>query len=217
MKKKPRTRTMSRDNVRGLMVYQPHAAMIVLGEKELETRDWKPAPDSGVPEGWTGTLLIVSGECSPKHGDWFLNSLRVPMVSGLVDGLAGAEKRAGKLGQGQSLLSDSCILGVVTLERVCELHEVITPCCMGKVRDSNPDLDEDMFGLIVKDKDAATMGIWGVNPVEIALGFYARGRYMWELSNPRRLPKLIPFEGRRRLFEVPEEILQQIEAQGVTL
>ncbi len=49
---------MSRENVaevrtsdvRGLMVFQPHAAMIALGLKTLETRDWMPSPDSGVPD-----------------------------------------------------------------------------------------------------------------------------------------------------------------------
>ncbi len=61
------------------------------------------------------------------------------------------------------------------------------------------------------------MRTWFISPLEHALGVYEPGRYVWNLGNPRRLPELIPFEGRRRLFEVPEEILLQIEAQGVKL
>lgn len=189
---------MSRDNVRGLMVFQPHAPLIVLGEKQLETRDWAPGPDSGTPEGWKGTLLIVSGAQSPWHDNWFLRALAISEIFRLVDPFALTEQKEGRAGQGDSLLSNSCILGAVDLVGVSKISRVDGDTRARKV------FLNGSFSLELSAQEAA-------------LGIYEPDRYVWKLENPRRLPTLIPFEGRRRLFEVPEEILLQIEAQGVTL
>ena len=212
---------MSRNNVRGLTVFQPHAAMIVSGFKTLETRDWIPEPDSGVPLGWKGTLLIVSGEQSEKHDAWSMHSFSHPLILGAADRLMRPERRAKQAGQGKSIFSNSCILGAVDLLQVAKVHKVMCPDCPGwkKIRDEispESNVPADWYGLIV-DTGEALMRTWAIDPLEYALGIYEPGRYVWNLANPRRLPTLIPFEGQRRLFEVPEEILQQIEAQGVTL
>lgn len=209
---------MSRDNVRGLMVYQPHAAMIVNGLKDMETRDWMPSPDSGVPEGWRGTLLIVSGPQSQETDNWALQHYGNPLILQAADFLMRIEKRSKRAGQGKSTFSDSCILGAVDLVRVQVIKNVLCPDCssMKTIRKHDPNMPDDWYGLIV-DEGESTPDVWGIDPLEFALGIYEPGRYLWHLKNPRLLTELIPFEGRRRLFEVPEEILLQIEAQGVTL
>lgn len=209
---------MSRDNVRGLMVYQPHAAMIVSGVKTVETRDWMPAPDSGVPEGWRGTLLIVSGPQNRETDDWSLRSFNDPLIFEAVDKAMRQEKRAKRASQGKSIFSDSCILGAVDVLEVRQLRRVMCPECKGmeQVRQSIPEVGTDWFGLVTQNSGGGS-SVSAIDPLEFALGVYEPGRYIWSLGNPRRLPELIPFVGRRRLFEVPEEILQQIEAQGVTL
>lgn len=42
------------------------------------------------------------------------------------------------------------------------------------------------------------------DPLELALGDYSPGRYMWKLRNVRRLLKPFSVPGRQSLFEVPD-------------
>jgi hypothetical protein len=209
---------VSRNNVRGLMVYQPHAALMVSGFKRVETRDWMPAPDSGVPKGWRGTLLIVSGPQNAETDAWAMKHFDNPLIMQASEKFLIPERKNKQSGQGKSLFSDSCILGAVDLVGVGMLKNVLCPDCnaMKTIRQRDLDIPEDRWGLIVDDGESM-LRLWAIEDLEYALGIYEPGRYVWQLANPRRLPELIPFDGNRRLFEVPEEILQQIEAQGVTL
>jgi hypothetical protein len=51
----PGADTRSASGVRALTLWQPWAAYVALGGKNVENRTWKPADD------WTGTLLIHAG------------------------------------------------------------------------------------------------------------------------------------------------------------
>ncbi|WP_394794844.1 hypothetical protein [Armatimonas sp.] len=193
---------MSRENVHGLTVFQPHAALIVLMEKRLETRDWIPGPESGTPEGWTGTLLIVSGPDSPTHDAWMWSSFENHTIFELYDRIRQEDPGTmNRKKQGESIFSSGCILGAVDLVAVYAIQN------LWHVNDGDS-------ALRVFTNEHPPMPI---SKQEAELGIYEKGRYIWKLENPRRLPALIPFVGRRRLFEIPEEILQQIEAQGVML
>lgn len=46
------------------------------------------------------------------------------------------------------------------------------------------------------------------DPLELALGDYSPGRYMWKLRNVRRLLKPFSVPGRQNLFEVPDYLTQ---------
>jgi len=48
---------------------------------------------------------------------------------------------------------------------------------------------------------------------ELSFGDYAPGRYAWILANIRRLDVPIPCRGAQGLFDVPRDVLAQIEAQ----
>lgn len=45
---------------------------------------------------------------------------------------------------------------------------------------------------------------------EIHFGNYAAGRWGWILADVRRLKKPIPFRGNQALFNVPDELLQEV-------
>lgn len=45
------------------------------------------------------------------------------------------------------------------------------------------------------------------NPREYAFGLYEPGRFAWVLREPLHLPEPIPYRGRQRIFNVPDELL----------
>lgn len=48
---------------------------------------------------------------------------------------------------------------------------------------------------------------------ERALGLYAPGRFMWKLKNVRRLSEPVPCKGLQKLWTLPADALQRVEAQ----
>lgn len=46
-----------------------------------------------------------------------------------------------------------------------------------------------------------------VGPIEKLYGNYAPGRFGWILENVRALPDAVPYLGRQRFFNVPDELL----------
>jgi hypothetical protein len=52
---------------------------------------------------------------------------------------------------------------------------------------------------------------------EYIFGDYGPDRFAWQLLNVRRLPKPIPCKGGQRLWNIPEEIAQQIDVQLASL
>ena len=44
----------------------------------------------------------------------------------------------------------------------------------------------------------------GISPQEQAFGDWSEGRYAWEIANARMLDKPVPWKGRQRLFNVPD-------------
>lgn len=44
---------------------------------------------------------------------------------------------------------------------------------------------------------------------EYSFGDYSVGRYVWQTQNVKRLREPIPFKGKQRFFEVPDELVRQ--------
>lgn len=169
--------------MKALTLYQPHAALVALGEKKLETRDWAPE------DGYTGPLLIHAGENSPTHDEWMLRWMESPIVMDLYGKHrpALAENR-----QGISLFSSGVLLAACDLVRVRKIVRAISP-----------------LRLMMDDDEVLDLQVGN----EVWLGIYEPGRYVWELANAQPLKTLVPCAGDRRLWTPTDDVVAKVEAQ----
>lgn len=182
------------------MLFQPHAGFIVTGHKAIETRDWAPGPESGSPDGWTGTLAIVSAPNSRTHDLWMLDSFQNETVMEIEAQLRRSDPEIRHGRQGKTPMSSGCLIGLVDLVSVERLVR-IEPFSIVVERLDEKEPNERRLPMIVKP--------------ECELGIYEPGRYMWHLENPRRLPELIPLVGQRRLFDLPSDVEQRLIDWGL--
>jgi hypothetical protein len=54
-------------------------------------------------------------------------------------------------------------------------------------------------------------------PDEYAFGDYTPGRYAWVLDDVRPLARIVPWVGTQGIFEVPDELVGELPAQGTLL
>lgn len=107
-----------------------------------------------------------------------------------------------------------------------------------KTRDQLPICGEDYFRDHVPDPDALPLGaivataildrareitaesaaaLLARNPQEHAFGLYTPGRWAWFLRDVKRLSVPVPFRGSQGAFDVDDELLGTLPAQGALL
>lgn len=171
-----------------LSLWQPWSSLIAIGVKSIETRGWStcyrgPLAIHAAKRG----MCMVGVELLMKVGASPLNSILAT--------------------------SKTCGLPLGAIIATCELVDVVLigeqfgwPCIREYPDEGN--LPHQKGGLWLIGVNELTHG----NPTPLSeterlCGDYAPGRCAWLLRDVKALAKPIPFRGRQKLFDVPDELV----------
>lgn len=172
--------------MKGLTVLQPWASLIAVGEKKIETRSWSTA--------YRGLLAIHAGKRFPDAER--LLCAREPFFSALYQ-----HNLVTARGYAPNQMLDTTDLPLGAIVAVCEL----TAC--------QPTNHIYAEGILVGWHNQA--GDWQLTSNERAFGDYSRDRFAWLLANLRTLETPIPCKGAQGLWDVPPDIRDAIQRQGI--
>ncbi len=177
--------------MKAISLWQPHASLVVAGVKRFETRSWATS--------YRGRLAIHAAK---------LTGFNLWKRLGADDAATAEMNRLETIllraDGGYIFVSCGCgRIDIDTLPRGCllgtvELVDVFhcRPLWNGGVVDTT----------LLIDPENTARGA-GLSALERSLGDYSPGRYAWAFENPVAFPRPIPYRGRQRLFDVPDELL----------
>lgn len=173
--------------MKAISLWQPWASAIAVGAKHVETRSW--------PTAHRGTLAIhaakrcIFDELCHFASSWSWTGALWPLKWGMHPEQSKEERDAP--------LASKLPFGAIVA--VCELA-----ACRRTDDFTQGELDKRRL----PDKESAPhLYAW----TERMMGDFTPGRYGWVLVNIRMLPTPIPCRGAQGLFNLPDNVLRQVQ------
>jgi hypothetical protein len=174
--------------MKAITIWQPWASLLACGAKKYETRSWKTDYRGPI------AIHVAKKDIHSILGDLPYDTI-LPMFDNLSKWMGIKSGVADRLEQTQG-----CI--IATAELVNCWHIVHHPGTNIDIAKHIPIGAESM----TNDKHAPDFGDYFVpTEQEMMFGDWTPGRYAWELTNVKMLPKPILAKGKQRLWEWENE------------
>lgn len=158
--------------MKALTLWQPHATLVAIGAKKIETRSW--------PTKYRGPLAIHAAKKFPR--EYVRLCWREPFRSAL----------------GLSMLGLMMVQDILPRGYVLATGELVNCVPIQKGKYSWPRVDRQGVDLPSFFPDR----VWiPPKEPELSFGNYEPGRFAWVLENVKALPEPIPARGKQRLWE----------------
>jgi len=176
-----------------ISLWEPWATLMALGAKKIETRSWATS--------YRGWLAIQASKGGLNMADLRSQCFERQFYEALQEFTPFAQQISNDVRHKKwikEVFPHGQIVAVVKLVDCCPTVDMIPnpafPCVFKKY----PALDTSE---------------------ERTFGNYERGRWGWVTGNLFRLPEPIPFSAKQGIYDVPEEVVQQLRRQykGATL